>query len=137
MAEQSQIPEEQLDVIFHHGAYPLWVYLQDVQGINIVDVCARVTKEDPILTTEFGQLASRVITLPHANELDHTYNNDVIFLLNSINVVFESLKVGIERDGTKLLQAFKFTLDSDKNMFLIGVDTGIPVSNKALSIVKI
>ena len=134
----SNIPEEQLDIIFYHGAYPLWVYLQEVLGINIVDVCARVAKEEPVLNCSNGnKLVSRVVDLPHPKELDHMCNNDVIFLLNSINVVFETLKAGIEKDGSKLLDSFRFKIDSDNNIFLVGVESGEPISNRALAIQKL
>ena len=136
MSVKPDVAEEQLDVIFYHGAYPLWVYLQEVIGINIVDICARVTKKEPILTTANGELVPRIVDLPHTNELDHMFNNDVIFLLNSINVVFESLKAGVEKDGVKLLAQFKFKLDSDKNMYLVGVDSNEPICERAIAIMK-
>lgn len=129
------IPEGQLDVIFYHGAYPLWKYLELLFNINIVDVCARVTKEEPVLKTDSGELVARVVDLPHTNLLTHMSNNDVIFLINSINVVFESLKAGVERDGVKILEQYKFLLDSDHNMYLIDADTGIPVTSKALAVI--
>ena len=137
MSDQPNVPEEQLDIIFYHGAYPLWVYLQEVIGINIVDVCARVTKEEPILKTPNGKLVSRVIDLPHPKQLTPTFNNDVIFLLNSINVVFESLKAGVEKDGDKLLAQFKFKLDPDNNIFLVGAASNEPIGNRAIAVVLI
>ena len=131
------VSEEQLDVIFYHGAYPLWVYLQEVVGINIVDVCARVAKDEPILKTANGKLVSRVVDLPHPNQLTHMFNNDVIFLLNSINVVFESLKAGVEKDGVKLLAQFKFKLDHEHNIFLVDAESNEPISNRAITVIAI
>lgn len=137
MSEKPSIPDGQLDVIFYHGAYPLWVYLQEVIGINIVDVCARVSKSEPLLEVSDSKLAARVVDLPNPKSLSPIFNNDVIFLLNSINVVFESLKSGVEKDGMKLLGDFKFKLDSDNNIFLVGVESGEPISNRAIAIVEI
>lgn len=136
MSDHPNIPAEQLDVIFYHGAYPLWKYLQEVMGINIVDVCARVTKDEPILKTTNGQLVARVVDLPHSKELDHTFNNDVIFIVNSINVVFESLKAGIEKDGIRLLDKFKFKLDSNQNMYLVDTESNESIGEKAIAIIK-
>lgn len=137
MSESPNLPDGQLDVIFHYGAYPLWVYLQEVIGINIVDVCPRVAKEEPVLTTDLGKLVARVVELPHDNELTHMHNNDVIFFINSINVVFESLKAGTERDGVKILEGFKFKLDPSHNMYLVGTETELPISDKAIAVITI
>ena len=137
MSENQYIPDGQLDIIFYHGGYPLWLYLQEVIGINIVDICARIAKDEPILKTDHGQLVARVVDLPHARTIDHTFNNDLIFLLNSINVVFESLKAGVEKDGVKLMAQFKFKLDADHNMYLVGVDSDQPVSERGIAIIKI
>jgi len=130
------IPDGQMDVIFYHGGYPLWLYLKDVLGINIVDVCARITKEQPVLKTSDAELIMNVVDLPHSNELDHTSNNDVIFLVNSVNQVFQSLQAGVERDGEKMLEAFKFKLDANHNLFLVGAKSDVPISDKALAVVK-
>lgn len=132
-----EIPQEQFDVIFHHGAYPLWVYLQEVLGINIVDVCSRVTKEEPILVTDNGKFVARVANSDDSNDLPPTCNNDVIFLINAINVVFESLKLGVEKDGVKLLSPFKFKLTKSKMLSLVGVETDAPVSERVLAVMKI
>lgn len=137
MSDQPNIPDGQLDVIFYHGAYPLWVYLHEIFGINIVDVCARVSKTEPILKVSNANLAVRVVELPSPKSVDHTFNNDVIFLLNSVNVVFESLKSGVEKDGVKLLNDFKFELDADNNMFLVRVETGVPVCSRGLAVEKV
>lgn len=129
------IPDAQLDIIFYHGAYPLWVYLQEVVGINIVDVCPRVTKTEPVLKTASGSLVVRMVDLPHSDELGSIYNNDVNFLLNAINVVFESLKAGVEKNGIKMMEPFKFSIDANHNIYLVGIDSGIPISDKALAVV--
>ena len=80
MSEQPQIPDGQLDIVFYHGAYPLWIYLKETLGVNIVDVCPRVAKDEPVLTTEHGDLVARVVDIPFVKTLDHMSNNDVIFL---------------------------------------------------------
>jgi hypothetical protein len=131
------IDEGQMAVVWMYGAYPLWNYIQEVIGVNIVEVCSRVAKEEPLLTTDRGTLVARTVALPYSSSLDSTFNNDKIFLLNSINVVFESLKSGVEMDGSKLLDAFKFKLDSNHNMYLVGCDSDIPISAKGIGIVQI
>ena len=133
----SEIPQEQFDVIFYHGAYPLWVYLQEILGINIVDVCSRVTKEEPILTTTNGKLAVRMVDNDYSVELPPIHNNDIIFLVNSINVVFESLKEGIEKNEEKLLKPYKFKLHKNNVMTLINIESNDPVSSKSLAVVLI
>jgi hypothetical protein len=130
------IPDHQLDVIFHYGAYPLWTYLQEVVGVNIVDVCPRVTKEVPVLKTTNGDLVVRMVDLPHTNELGSIYSNDINFLVNAINVVFESLKEGVERDGVKLMEPFKFSMDANYNLYLVGIESGIRITDKALAVVS-
>lgn len=134
MAESASIPDGHLDVIFYHGAYPLWIYLKESFGIDITDVCPRVSKEEPNLKTDHGNLVARVVDLDASTTLNSIHNNDLIFLLNSINVVFESLKAGIEKDGLKILQSFKFKLDSNHSMFLVGVDSDVAISNRVISV---
>ncbi len=129
------IPDHQLDVIFYHGAYGLWLYLKEVFGINIVDVCPRVAKEEPILKAPAGKITVRIVDLPHTNELGSIYSNDVNFLINPVNVVFESLKAGVERDGVKLMEPFKFEIDANHNMYLIGIESGVRITDKALAVV--
>ncbi len=131
------IPEDQLAWIFYHGGYPLWLYLRESIGINIGDVCAKIAKEEPILKTTNGDLVARVIKTPHECKLSPIHNNDVIFLINSINTVFESLKEGVERDGVKLLGQFKFQLDKYHNMYLINEDTGLAVDDNAIAVIKL
>ncbi len=134
--ENISIPNDQLDVIFYHGAYPLWKYLQDVLEIDIVDVCARVTKKEPVLSTPNGdELVARVVSAP-TEKLDPTFNNDVIFLLNSINVVFHTLQLGVERDDEKLLKKYKFNLDQETNQIrLVHTETGEALSEKRIAII--
>lgn len=136
MSSQPDIPQGQLDVIFYHGAYPLWKYLGELFDINIVDVCPKVTKEEPVLSTKFGKFAVRVVDLPHNEKLPPTHNNDVVFLVNSINVVFESLKAGIESDGEKILQPYSFALDRWHNLYLVDSD-GNATHARGLSVLKV
>lgn len=131
------IPEQHLDIIFYHGAYPLWCYLKEIVGIDIVEVCPRVAKEEPVLKTNNGNLVLRIVDLPHVKQVDHMSNNDVIFLVNSVNVVFGSLSAGIEKEGTKILDSFKFKLDENHNMILVDKESEIPLSEKAIGVVKI
>lgn len=136
-ANEQQLSEGQLDIIFYHGAYPLWSYLKEIIGIDITEVCPRVAKEEPVLKTDNGELVARVVDLPFVKQVDHMSNNDVIFLLNSINVVFGSLSAGIEKDGEKILGSFKFKLDENHNMILVGAESDIPVSERAIAVLKL
>lgn len=133
----TDIPADQLTWIFYHGGQPLWLYLQQTLDVDITDVCARIAKEEPILKTNFGDLIARVVKLPHECKLPPSHNNDVIFIVNSINTVFESLKEGIEKDGEKLLKKFKFALDKYNNMYLVNADTELPVDDNAIAVVKL
>jgi hypothetical protein len=70
--------------------------------------------------------ASNTIMLPPP------FNNDVIFLLNSINTVFKSLKVGIERDGVKILEP----KDVYNNIYLINIEGDHPIGDIAIAVVR-
>jgi hypothetical protein len=133
----TEIPTDQLTWIFYHGGHPLWLYLQQTFAIDISDVCARIAKEEPVLKTNFGDLVARVVKVPHECKLPPTHNNDVIFIVNSINTVFESLKEGVEKDGDKILKQYKFALDKYHNMYLVDVETEIPVDDNAIAVVKL
>ena len=115
----------------------MWAYLKEVIGIDITDVCPRVAKEEPVLKTSNGDLVARMVPLSHKNELGPIFNNDVIFLVNSVNIVFNSLSAGVEKEGTKILQSFKFKLDGEHNLYLVGADTDLPLCDKAIAVVKI
>lgn len=132
----SDISEEHLSVIFFHGAYPLWKYLGEIIGIDITDVCAYVAKEEPVLQVGDSQLTCRVVNLPYDEGLQSVYNNDKTFLLNSVNTVFEMLKAGIEKDGRRLLSDYKFTLDLNHNLVLLGAD-GSPVSGRGIAVTQL
>lgn len=129
--------DELLDIIFYHGAHPLWSYLQAVLSVNITSVCARVAKDEPLLKTSEGDIAARVVTLPHTRTLDPVSNNDITFLLNSITTVFKSLRNGVERDGEKILQAYEFSLDDQSNLVLVDVETRQPVSDQGIAVMKV
>lgn len=129
--------DKHLDVIFHHGAFPLWMYLDKLFSIDIVDVCSHVAKSEPVLVTCFGTLAARMVHASNTLMLPPPFNNDVIFLLNSINVVFESLKVGVERDGIKILEPFRFTKDVYNNIYLTSTEHGHPIGDIVLAVVKL
>ena len=136
MSDNQQVSEGQLDIIFYYGAHPLWQYLNELFKIDILEVCPRVSKDQPLLDTKYGKLKVDIVDLPFDKQLDHMSNNDVIFLLNSINTVFTSLSAGIEKDGVKILQSVKFGLDSNHNMRLIDIATELPISDRALAVVK-
>lgn len=132
----SDISEEHLSVIFYHGAYPLWQYLQEIINIDITEVCAYVAKDEPILQVDSSKLTCRVVNLPYDECLPSIYNNDKTFLLNSVNTVFQMLKAGIEKDGQRLLSDYKFKLDGNHNLILLGED-GSPVSDRAIAVIQV
>ncbi|ETI29913.1 hypothetical protein L914_14187, partial [Phytophthora nicotianae] len=118
--------------IFYHGAYPLWKYLKLVLDIDLVDVCAYVAKEEPVLhSKKVAKLAAR-ITTEDTEPLGRAFNDDVVFLLNSINTVFNALRCGVERDGEKVLATYKFDLDATTNH--IRLDTGKALDEHRIAI---
>jgi len=132
-----EIPPEQLDVIFYHGAYPLWTYLRRVLDIDITDICTRVAKTEPVLTPRNGPaIVARTVSPAEATPaLESVYNNDVIFLLNSINVVFRTLQLGAERNDEKILMNYKFDLDIATNRIsLVHADSNEPVSDLRIAV---
>ena len=132
---ESDISDSHLNVVYHFGAYPLWLLLKDLFDIDITEVCPRVSKEETIVKTESGDLVARVVDLPFEQHLDATYNNDVVFFINSVNVVFESLKIGVEKDGHGLLRAYKFVKDGNNNIYLVDMNSNARVGNRAIAIV--
>lgn len=117
--------EAQLDIIFYHGAYPLWCYLTAKFGIDIRDICPRVAVEEPKVITELGEYTLRVVPDDYHNGLvsdellttEHTQH--ITFLLNCTNVVFNMLKEGIIRHGEHILHPYSFQLDSNQNLELV------------------
>ncbi len=135
MSNTADISDNQLRWIFYYGTRPLWKYLASVLNIDISEVCMYVTKEDVFLDSESVKLIPRVVTLPHSNELaDEKHNNDVCFLINSINTVFESLKNLVQKDEEYILSKYKFKMDDDHNLFLIDAITDASVCDLAIAI---
>ncbi len=131
------ISPEQLHVVCYYGGHPLWLYLKEVLNVDIVEVFDKVTKEEPILKTANGSLVVRMVDLPHELEVGSTHDNDIVFLTSSINVVFEMLKGGLEKDGVPVLKDIKFSNDSNLNIYLINAETEERISDKALAVVKL
>ncbi|KAF1783482.1 hypothetical protein GQ600_20130 [Phytophthora cactorum] len=125
-------------IILLYGTYPIWVYLKKFLNIDLVDVWGTVAKEEPILTTMHGtKIVARVVSEP-TDVLGPIFNNDVIFLLNSIYYVFDTLKRCVERDGEKILKNYKFKLDrSTDQLRLVDVRTEEPVSELQIAVMKL
>ncbi|NTW21441.1 MAG: hypothetical protein HGA42_18490, partial [Nostocales cyanobacterium W4_Combined_metabat2_030] len=99
------------------------------------DVCPRVSKEDVPLESEGVKLIAKIVQLPHSNELvDEKYNNDICFLINSVNVVFMSLKNAVHKDDDFMLRDLQFKIDLDKNIFLVKSETQEPISEFAIAV---
>jgi hypothetical protein len=111
--------DEQLAIVFYHGAFPLWKYLEFCFDIDIREVCDRVAKDEPVVKSNDKELAVRMVQTDHKNELGPMFNNDIIFLLNAVNVVFNTLKLGIMKDEKKILESYKFKLDAEYNMYMV------------------
>lgn len=115
-----------LDIMFCHGAYSLWQFLQRVFDIDIREVCSRVTKELPVLTTDTGKLAVVVIDanstysiVSPVESVEH--KDDITFLLNCVNSVFNILKTVVMRNGERILQDYSFQLDDNCLLELVNV----------------
>lgn len=115
--------DAQLDIIFYHGAYPLWKFLLQKFEIDIRDICARVAKDEPKLATNKGTYYVRTVDNHYNNTLSAEHTEDVTFLLNCVNVVFNMLKEGIIRNGEHILHPYSFQLDENSNLELILVET--------------
>lgn len=117
-----EVKEDYLKVIFHYGAYPLWKYLLSNFGINIVDFCKYVTKEEPVLVVKEVEIVTRVVT-PSDKSFSDENNTDALFLLNSVNTVYKSLQTAIvDKNEVQVLKDYNFTLDDQKNMYLVDLN---------------
>lgn len=113
--------EQQLDIIFYHGAYSLWHFLTQKFNLDIRDVCARVAFDEPVLTTDTGKYTMRVVSDDYQSglELNGVHDEHLTFMINCVNVVFNMLKEGVIRNGDHILRPYSFQLDSYKNLELI------------------
>ncbi len=133
--DNKNIPEEHMKWIFHFGARPLWKYLKQVLNIDISEVCAYVTKIDKFIETEGYKLIPKIVSLPHNNEVsEERFNNDVCFLINSINTVMESLKMVVQKDDEFILRKYLFKMDEQHNMYLVDNESNEKISDLALAI---
>jgi len=113
--------EQQLNIIFYHGAYSLWQFLSQKFNIDIRDVCARVAVDEPSLLTESGKYTLRVVPNDYQSGLsvDPAHTEHITFLFNCVNAVFNMLKEGIIRHGDHILRRYNFQLDLDQNLELV------------------
>ena len=116
---EEETPNEQLNIIFYYGAYPLWKFLNIKFSIDIRDVCAQVSKYDPTLFVSNGKYNTLIVDNNYQNNLDETHNEHITFLLNCINSVFNMLKEGIIKNGEHILRPYYFQLDEYKNLELL------------------
>ena len=114
--------EEQLEVIFYHGAYPLWKFMLQKFEIDIRDICAKVAKDEPKLITDKGTYVVRTVGNDYSNVLGEEHTKNVTFLLNCINVTFNMLKHGIIRNGDHIVRPYHFQLDENSNLELILIE---------------
>lgn len=110
--------KEQLDIIFYHGAYPVWKFLIQKFSLDIRDVCDRVARDEPVLNIHGKKLVLRTVSPDYKYNLDEQYNGDITFLLNCANVVFNVLKEGVIKHGNHIIKPYTFTLDEHNNMEL-------------------
>jgi len=137
MSDGQNISEESMKWIFYHGARPLWKYLAEILNIDITEVCAFVSKEDTFIETDTCKLSARTVSMPHSNEVeDPLFNNDVCFIINSINTVFETLKTVVQKDDKFILQKYAFKMDGDRNIYLVDVETKESVSDRAIAVIQ-
>jgi hypothetical protein len=117
--------EQQLDIIFHYGAYPLWKFIIQKFEIDIRDVCTKVATVEPKLVANQHTYIVDVVDNDYDNELNESmdHNENITFLLNCVNVVFNTLKEGIVRNGIHILKPYYFQLDERRNLELILVET--------------
>lgn len=114
--------EAQLEVIFYHGAYPLWKFMLQKFEIDIRDICARVAKDEPKLITNKGTYYVRTVDNDYDNVLGSEHTENVTFLLNCVNQVFNMLKHGIIRNGEHIVRPYCFQLDENSNLELVLVE---------------
>lgn len=116
--------EDQLNIIFYYGAYPLWKLLDQMFGIDIREVCARVAKEEPVLATTEGDYRMRVVDYDYPGmkpigSTDSSHDQHLTFLVNCVNVVFSSMSEALVLNGVHVLRGYSFQLDSNYNMELV------------------
>ena len=133
--------EIQYDMTFYHGAYPLWKFLEKSFDVDIRTVCTRVTKEEPMLKCDSGELTARVFTDPKNVRLVSPATNpecraDVTFLLNCVNIVYNTLKVLAKRNGELFLKSYSFQLTEDCCLELVDEETGERVCDSVIGVVS-
>ncbi len=130
------VSEDTMKWVYYHGARPLWKYLAEMLDIDITEVCAYVAKKDPIIETDGKKLTMRTVSLPHNNEVeDPAFNNDINFFINSVNTVFETLKMVVQKDDEFILRPYIFSIDQDHNIYLVHADSKQPLGDMAIAVV--
>lgn len=134
------IEELRYDILFYHGAYPLWKYLESALDIDIRSVCTRVTKEEPqLVRADSSPLAVRIMNDHEKTRLVSplTHREDITFLLNSVHTVYNSIK-NLAKVGTEyVLSYYSFQLTDKCCLELVDIRTGERVTNLELGVVTV
>jgi hypothetical protein len=117
--------DKQMEVIFYFGAYPLWKFLSSKFNIDIREICDKVAIDEPTCHQPKGVYTIRVVDNEYNHNLNKDHNENITFLLNSVNIVFNILKEGIIKNGEHILKPFHFQLDDNRNLELVLIENPI------------
>lgn len=133
------LSQETIELIFFYGAYALQDLIKEIYGIDIIEVCPKISDKEPLLISRRTgkKLALRKTKLPHKNEMDMQDAMDQQFLLNCVNDVFKTIQLGMnDINGAMVFDSVYFKLDEEKNMVLTFKESNTPVSDYGLSVVE-
>lgn len=131
---------ETIELIFFYGAYALQDLIKEIYGIDIIEVCPKISEKEPLLISRRTgkSLAIRKQKLPYKNTLTTEDAMDQAFLLNCTNDVFKTIQLGMnDINGALVFDSVYFKLDEEKNMILTYKESDTPLSDFCLSVVKV
>ncbi len=108
--------QKQLEYIFYYASYTLQEYIKKKFDVDINDVYDKIPVEQPFIIKNDIKFGLSVVSKDYVHDLPDDYNVDITFLINAVNTMFETFKITLEKNETKILQPFNFILDKNNNL---------------------
>lgn len=134
------LDSETIELIFFYGAYSLQDLIKEIYGIDIIEVCPKISDKEPLLISRRTgkSLTLRKHKLPQKNILSTEDAMDQAFLLNCVNDVFKTIQLGMnDINGALVFENVYFKLDAEKNMILTHKNSDQPLSDYCISVVEV
>ncbi len=119
---QNQINPKQFEFIFFYGSSPIRKLIQATFDVDIKSVFPDILDDTPFIQKGSKQVQLDLVSRDHVHGAEESLYVDITFLLNAAKVVFDIVKVGVEKDGVKFMLDYELNMDDFDNIYIDGFD---------------